>query len=435
MKQHYTAPILTVVLVFSIGSGTVADPPRKIDREKLFETLDTNADNSLSRDEFRKLAKLGHGGLKDQPEMVRELFERLDADKDGLLTRGELNKVGTSRGRSAPLPSRGPAPTATPEPTLVPENVAAKCRPGPFRAQTVAELILRDRKRRKDLPLRVSYPDGGGPFPIIVWSHGMFGSKNGYLSLTEFWTGHGYIVIQPTHSDSLSLDSKKEVQETIAKLKAGQKAGRTGDWMSRPRDVRFVLDSLDEIARQVPGLTERMNRQSIGVGGHSFGAQTTQLVAGTSVRRRGGKRHSFADPRPAAFVAVSPNGLGQFDRESFQGVRRPMLFVTGTNDSGRGGDAIWRKQAYDHAATGDKFLAWVDGAYHDFGGISGAPSAFLKLGGNERGEKEPEQVELVRMVTLAFWDAYLKQDAHSRASLKSGQLADQAEGALKLDSK
>jgi len=166
--------------------------------------------------------------------MVGKLFERLDADKDGLLTPEEFRKLGAPRGRSGPSPSRTPTPTATPRLTPAPESAASKQEPGPFRVQTVTKLVLRDEKRQKDLPLRVSHPDGRGPFPIIVWSHGMFGSKDGYLPLTEFWTGHGYIVIQPTHTDSLALDSKKEIQRTIAKLKAG----RTGDWMSRPSSPR-----------------------------------------------------------------------------------------------------------------------------------------------------------------------------------------------------
>jgi predicted dienelactone hydrolase len=315
------------------------------------------------------------------------------------------------------------------------KGAAYKMEPGPFRVQTIKELVLRDEKRKKDLQLRINYPDGKGPFPVIVWSHGMFGSKDGYQPLIQHWVQHGYIVIQPTHSDSLSLLSPEERRKALANLKPD----RIEDWMNRPRDVQFVLDSLDAIVKKVPELAERMDRKRIGMGGHSFGAFTTQLVAGTSVLLPGGKRQSFTDARPAAFVAISPNGSGPlFDKESFKETKGPTLFVSGTNDRGRKGEeAGWRKEAFDHASAGEKHLAWVEGAHHGFGGISDAPAAFRKIAESLKlgGEENPKHVELVRITTLAFWDAYLKDSKEARAYLESDKLPAFSKGTLKLEHK
>ncbi len=37
---------------------------------------------------------------------------------------------------------------------------------------------LRDSRRAKDLFVRVSSPEEKGVYPVIIWSHGMYGSKD-----------------------------------------------------------------------------------------------------------------------------------------------------------------------------------------------------------------------------------------------------------------
>ena len=150
---------------------------------------------------------------------------------------------------------------------------------GKLGVQSLNPITLKDKSRNKDLHLKVSFPKSDGVFPIIVWSHGMYGSKNSYTPLVNHWTSHGYVVIQPTHSDSISLMSAEERRSTLK----NPKRDKVQDWESRPKDIKFVLDSLDEIAKASPELAKRMNRKVIGVGGHSFGAFTTQLVAGTTL--------------------------------------------------------------------------------------------------------------------------------------------------------
>ena len=57
----------------------------------------------------------------------------------------------------------------------------------------------------KEILLRITAPRDGKRLPIILFSHGAQYSKDDYLPLTEFWASHGYVVIQPTHIESLSL--------------------------------------------------------------------------------------------------------------------------------------------------------------------------------------------------------------------------------------
>jgi predicted dienelactone hydrolase len=84
---------------------------------------------------------------------------------------------------------------------------------GPFQVQSIKRVVVEDTKRNKELQLRINYPAENGLFPVIVWSHGAGGSKDNYLPLTEYWASHGYVTIQPTHSDSRSLAAKRGVQK------------------------------------------------------------------------------------------------------------------------------------------------------------------------------------------------------------------------------
>src|SRR5438132_3551039 len=84
------------------------------------------------------------------------------------------------------------------------DQAAYKLADGPFAVATIDESI-HDLKRTQDLPVRFLVPKSAGLFPVIVFSHGAGGSGKNYFGLTAFWATHGYVVIQPTHNDSVAL--------------------------------------------------------------------------------------------------------------------------------------------------------------------------------------------------------------------------------------
>src|SRR5438093_12034742 len=98
---------------------------------------------------------------------------------------------------------------------------------------------------------------------------------------------------------------------------------------NRVADVKLVLDSLDDLELGVPELKGKMDHGKIGVGGHSYGAFTSLLIAGMN--------GAFTDPRVRAVLAMSPPGPSP-DRgitiQSFTTVKVPVMFMTGTNDRG-----------------------------------------------------------------------------------------------------
>lgn len=289
-----------------------------------------------------------------------------------------------------------------------------------------ADIVLFNPATRRDLSLRVVYPaSGGGPLPVIIWSHGAFGSGKGYAPLTRFWASHGYVVIAPTHADS----AENGTWPSLANAAAFR------EWNVRPRELSFIIDRLGKISRLVPGLAGRLDAGALGVGGHSFGAHTAELVAGASVRGRFVKerdRGPYSDPRPAAFMMISPTGPGGvFDVSSFTDIRRPVLVVSGDNDTvGRmRQSASARRKAWELMPDGDKYLLWIAGGYHGFGGIAGS----VRFEGS--GPMDGRHVDYVRCTGLAFWDLYLRNRTGARTWLDDEKLAGITGGAAVLDRK
>ena len=285
---------------------------------------------------------------------------------------------------------------------------------GPYDILTVTDVVIHDAARHKDLHVRVQYPDAAGHFPLIVFSHGAGGSKDGYTGLTGFWAKHGYITIQPPHADSLTLDPKIQALPEAQRRAAAGTVPQLDDpsaWADRVYDITLILDSFDQIASQAPQLAARTDLTRVGVGGHSFGACTTMLVGGANVDiPNGSAGKSFADARPRALLVISGQGQGRFGftGRSWATLTRPMMVMTGSKDLGyKGQSPDWRREPYRFSPAGDKYEVFIEGATHMT--FSGRPS--------EAGQEPPAIFEFAKISSLAFWDAYLKQSSPARAWL------------------
>jgi predicted dienelactone hydrolase len=282
-----------------------------------------------------------------------------------------------------------------------------KVKPGTHEVQVHRELLLHDDARDFDLPLRVTFPKTEGKYPLIVYSHGLFGSKDAYDPIVKHWVSHGYVVVQATHGDSL---------QRLRNQPRGRRGNPFNHWRTRPEDVKLILDSLDTIEEKVTGLKGRIDRDKIGMGGHSFGAHTSMLIGGaTYAAFNAGRRLDLADDRPGAILLISPQGTGgMLDKRSWEKFTRPTLIITGTNDTTRQGDKYTKRlDPFRYCPPGDKYLLFIEGAYHGFGGISGAPAY------PSRGPDNETHINYVRSASTALWDAHLKDDEAARAFLDS----------------
>ena len=288
---------------------------------------------------------------------------------------------------------------------------------GVARAQPAAaftDFSWRDSVRGRDLPLRVRWPAGDGPCPLVLYSHGLGGSRDGGDAWGEFWAEAGLAVLHIQHpgSDSVVLRGG---------LSALRAAATPQQLLARVADVRFVLDELARRAATAPW--SRVRQDAIGLAGHSFGAVTVQALAGQRYALPG----SLADPRLKAFVALSPSpGRDALSIEQqFGGVARPFLAVTGSLDGdplgGRGEAGEWRAKVYDGLPRGQRASLWLDGADHmTFAGNARVPSRWSGVRGARDAavvQREHAQQRTVARITAIWWLRWLADDKYAQMAM------------------
>jgi predicted dienelactone hydrolase len=125
--------------------------------------------------------------------------------------------------------------------------------------------------------------------PVLIFSHGVLSDCNSYVFLGLKLAEQGYVVIVPTHTDSLYLNGGFS---TMIKRGGMEKETKRlvedpNVWLDRCRDVHFLVDRLDQILIQIPELQNTLDTSKVGVLGHSYGAQTCLALGGTTLISRG----------------------------------------------------------------------------------------------------------------------------------------------------
>ncbi len=298
-----------------------------------------------------------------------------------------------------------------------------------FALPQIIDSEWQDTHRDRALPLKIRVPEDAGSLPLVIFSHGLGGSREGGKAWGEHWSAHGYLVIHVQHPGSDETLWRGPVQgQNQGTPKQRLARGATAEQLlGRVDDVRFVLD---EITRQqatvgAPAWVKRADLTRVAMTGHSFGALTTMSLAGV---RYPGPIKSLAEPRIAAFIAFSPSvqGLKRSWPERYGEMARPFLSVTGTLDGdvmSTGANAKNRAALFDAQSTGDKYRVIFEGGDHAvFGGGNWRDGAWMSAvtGDSENVTNAATAVvirEHTQHITLQFLDAYLKGDAKAKAWL------------------
>jgi predicted dienelactone hydrolase len=145
---------------------------------------------------------------------------------------------------------------------------------------TIHELTVEDLGRQRSVPLLVYLPQTTNlstANPVILFSHGLGGSKQGSAFLGKHWASRGYVAIFMQHLGSDSAIWQNE--QPAKRMLAMKRAANIQNFMLRTQDVHVVIDQLAQWQKQTGHtLFGKMDLTHIGMAGHSFGAVTTQAV-------------------------------------------------------------------------------------------------------------------------------------------------------------
>jgi dienelactone hydrolase len=283
-----------------------------------------------------------------------------------------------------------------------------------------AMLTLADPKSGRDIPLRVAYPQGPGPHPVVVFSHGALCYAQHYAVITDVWAAHGYVVILPDHLDSPNNPTPPKPDRDLL-------------LRQRIADLAAALDGIEDIAARA-GVPGGVATDRVAIAGHSFGGMQAMIQAGLPVLDADGQPVGYRHPRVKAAVIMSGVGSlpGITTDEGYAGLTLPLIATGGTLDIGDVGGPVkfpweWRLSGYDLAPPGDKYRVALQNGDHYLGGLLCLP--------NRGGAPDPEGARLDAMLTLAFLDAYLRDDATALRYLQTADIAALSGGRVRFERK
>ena len=295
------------------------------------------------------------------------------------------------------------------------ENVY-KNQPGPYTVKSVL-YDWNDTQRERKIPVKIYYPESESQkFPVIIFSHGLGGSRQGYTYLGNHWASHGYICIHLQHlgsDDSVWLNkSPAEIMPAMRKAVAD-----LNNSLNRIYDVHFTLDKIEFLNKEDGLFKGKFDLEHIGMAGHSFGAFTTLAVIGEGYPRWDGSYHRFDDSRIKAAISMSatPSRHREKLKQVYSGIDIPCFHMTGTLDDSLVADtkASERRLIYDNIDRADNYLLTFEGGDHMVFAGRDVPG--------RDGSKDPVFHLLIQMSTTAFWDAYLRADQTALQWLTAGQ--------------
>ena len=274
------------------------------------------------------------------------------------------------------------------------------------------DLVVIDTQRQREIPLRIYLPATNAPAPLLLFSHGLGGSRAGNPYLGEHWSARGYVVVVMQHHGSdEGVWRGTRPDRMLAALK---RAANLENALLRIADVSVVIDQLGKWNRAADlpeqgALIGRMDLSKIGMSGHSFGAVTTQAVSGQR-SLLGDAR--FTDRRIKAAVVMSPSAPEMGDpQQILAGVNIPWLVMTGTHDVTpiTDVDVESRRAVYAALPPGNKFELVLKDAEHNAFGDRALPG--------EKLPRNPNHHRVILALSTAFWDAYLREDIAAKAWL------------------
>ena len=277
-----------------------------------------------------------------------------------------------------------------------------------------------DAARDRDVPAKIYFPkEGAGPCPVIIFSHGLGGSREHYEYLGRHWAGCGYVSVHLQHVGSDAAWWKGQPPGEVPKAMLGATLDPRNA-ANRPKDVSFAIDQLTALNGDAGSpLHGRLDMKRLGVAGHSFGGFTSMAIAGQDFGPA-----QWAEPRVKAVIQMSaPVARPAVRDRAYAKITTPVFHMTGTRDDSPIGEtkADERRIPFDKMTAAETCLViFKDGDHMIFSGRPGLDA--------ERKKQDAVFQEIICAGSTAYWDARLRDDAAAQAWLMDGGFAQRLGG-------
>jgi dienelactone hydrolase len=218
-----------------------------------------------------------------------------------LATLAACSPTGTPERSAAPASAPGATASVAPS-SPAPPSPAGRAPERTFPIGT--RKLSFDRGKDRPLPTTVWYPtEGDGPFPLIVFSHGLTSEPSAYAVVLREWAKAGFVVAAPAYPHT----------------SYGVRDLDPLDIVNQPQDASKVLDRMLALnGKAGDPLRGRIDTAQIAAAGHSAGGITTIGMLSTS-----------RDERLRAGVVLSGRKMLPVP---YSGTPVPVLFVHGKLD-------------------------------------------------------------------------------------------------------
>ncbi|MCK8677701.1 dienelactone hydrolase family protein [Streptomyces lichenis] len=248
--------------------------------------------------------------------------------------------------------------------------------------------------------------EGGGRFPVVLFSPGSNGVRTQNTAWAEELASHGYVVValdHPYDSAAVVLADGRTIRARTTSSGSREKDAKLAvGWTAvRAADLRFVLTRLERPGRETTGpLTGRLDTGRVAVTGHSMGGAAA-LQAARQDRRfdavidldgfpHGPASPSLHQPVLALTQALTPATDPQYPPRLTEALERSTA------------------PSYRLTVPGAAHLTFMDGPLY----LPPVPSIVGSVG-------RTESPRMVAATTLAFLDSTLRQKAGDLAGALS----------------
>lgn len=239
----------------------------------------------------------------------------------------------------------------------------------------------------------ILYADG--PYPVIIFSHGLSGLRFQNYTLCEHLASHGFVVVAPDHYGNAIFTHTQGDDIVIFNPFTIATA-----YFDRTRDIDLIYRELDLMSQQKGSMWKNVfDLERFAVSGHSYGGLTCL---------RSMMKLDYVD----AIAPLNPAWLGPFPET----IDKPFFLLQGGQDYFMGGMGMNDSSLdiFDSDVSGQKlYINLLDGGHYSATDVCtiAPPTLDFLVGGCEPPRINPDlALEIVNTYMTAFFRSVLKHE-------------------------